>query len=284
MRVSSLASRVLAGCLLAVAMTACGKSEPTYSGISVMAQNYLPYNLDKFTIVDAYGNKASGGGDSMPGGGGGVTCCYQLKGTVFTVKWDYYDVDQWHKGDEQTFHAEATVALPPSKVPKNVGTRIVAVHFYPDRHVELQFPAAPMDDSRIPMIDVSHWISSHYQEQLNKRYDEREDQQYRRIVRVLSAAWLKYRLTESDDLKQYAYYDLLVNSRFDAHPEIQRVLKAAAHQPGAFATSMRSLSRNVLSELTNDNFNAVTVPAIPDGLLPPWRTREAAREQSTYRM
>ncbi len=32
-----------------------------------MTQNYLPYNLDRFTITDAYGNKA--------GGGGGVTCC-----------------------------------------------------------------------------------------------------------------------------------------------------------------------------------------------------------------
>ncbi|MDN7584612.1 MULTISPECIES: DUF3304 domain-containing protein [Burkholderia cepacia complex] len=269
MKLSGLVSLVLAGCLLVVTVTACGKSEPTYSGISVMAQNYLPYNLDKFTIVDAYGNKASGGGDSMPGGGGGVTCCYQLKGTDFTVKWDYYDVDQWHNGDEQTFHAEAKVTLPPSKVPEKVGTRIVAVHFYPDRHVELQFPAAPADDSRIPMIDVSHWISSHYQTQLNKRYDEREDQQYRRIVRVVAMAWLKYRLTDLDDLKQYAYYDLLVNSRFDAHPAIQHILQTAAGKPGMFAKSMQSLPKGVLSALTNDRFDPATVPAISDGLLPP---------------
>ncbi len=61
MRLSSLMSRTLAGCLLVVAMTACGKSEPTYTGISVIAHNYLPYNLDGFTITDAYGNKAGGG-------------------------------------------------------------------------------------------------------------------------------------------------------------------------------------------------------------------------------
>ncbi|KVC49628.1 hypothetical protein WI71_06475 [Burkholderia diffusa] len=273
-RFSRLASRVLAGCLLVTAVTACGKSEPTYSGISVMAQNYLPYNLDKFTITDAYGNKASGGGDSMPGGGGGVTCCYQLKGTDFTVKWDYYDVDQWHKGDEETFHAEAKVMLPPSKVPENVGTRILAVHFYPDRHVEFQFPGAPTDDSRIPMIDVSRWVASHYQEQLNKRYDERDDQQYRRIARIVAAAWLKYRLTDVNDLEQYAYFELLVNSQFDAHPEVQRILKAAGSKPGSFSKSMQALPQSVLSELRSGRFKAVAVPAVPMGLLPPQRAEE----------
>lgn len=273
-KLARMTGRVLATCLLFSALTACGKSEPTYSGISVMAQNYLPYNLDKFTIVDAYGNKASGGGDSMPGGGGGVTCCYQLKGTDFTVKWDYYDVDQWHKGDEQTFHAEAKVTLPPSMVPEKVGTRIVAVHFYPDRHVELQFPAAPADDSRIPMIDVSHWISNHYQTQLNKRYDEREDQQYRRIARIVAAAWLKYRLTDIDDLEQYAYFALLVNNRFDAHPAVQQILKAASGKPGTFAKSMQSLPNGVLSELKRNKFEAAAVPSIPTGLLPPPRVEE----------
>ncbi|KWH20789.1 DUF3304 domain-containing protein [Burkholderia multivorans] len=282
MKLPNLMSRALAGCLFVVAVAACGKSEPTYSGISIMAQNYLPYNVDNFTIVDAYGNKASGGGDSMPGGGGGVTCCYQLKGTDFTVKWDYYDVDQWHKGDEQTFHAEAKVTLPQSMIPEKVEARILAVHFYPDRHVELQFPAAPADDSRIPMIAVSHRISSHYQAQLNKRYDEREDQQYRRIARVVAAAWLKYRLTDVDDLEQYAYFDLLVNSRFDAHPAVQQILKAASGKPGTFAKSMQSLPTTTLSELNSNKFETVAVPTIPAGLLPSPRV-EAHREMKDDR-
>lgn len=272
---------VLAMCLLAAALCACGKSEPVYSGISVTAHNYLPYNLDGFTITDAYGNKASGG-NSLPGGGGGVTCCYKLRGTEFTVTWNYVDVDQWHKGNEETFRAEAKVAMSASRIPEAIGDRILEVHFYPDRHVELQFPGTLLDKSRIPMIDVARWMSSNYQKQLNNRYDEREDQQFRRIARVVAAAWLKYRLTERDDLKQYAYYDLLVSSRFDTHPEIQRILKAAANQPGAFAVSMRSLPRNVLSELTSDNFESVTVPVIPDGLLPLPRTGEAAWERSVY--
>jgi hypothetical protein len=122
-------------------LVACGKSEPVYSGISTMGRNYLPYNMDGFTITDAYGNKASGGGDEPPGGGG-IACCYKLKGTEFTVKWDYYDVDQWHKGDERMFHAETKVSMPSMPIPDKVGTRILEVHFYPDRHVEF---AGPLD-------------------------------------------------------------------------------------------------------------------------------------------
>ncbi|MGU8083237.1 DUF3304 domain-containing protein [Burkholderia pyrrocinia] len=259
---------VLAVGLVAVAWSACGKSEPVYSGISVIAHNYRPYNLDGFTISDAYGNKA-GGGNSLPGGGGGVTCCYKLQGTEFTVKWNYVDVDQWHKGNEETLHAEAKVVMPPSRAPEKVGDRIIEVHFYPDRHVELQFPGALMDASRIPMINVSRWMSSHYQAQLSKRYDERDDQQFRRIVRVVAMAWLKYRLTDLDDLQQYAYYNLLVNSRFDAHPEVQRVLQSTTGKPGMFAKSMQSLPKRVLSVLANDEFEAAAVPAISDGLLPP---------------
>ncbi|WP_322088025.1 DUF3304 domain-containing protein [Burkholderia sp. BCC1999] len=261
--------------LLAVAssLSACGKSEPVYGGISVIAHNYLPYNLDGFTITDAYGNKA-GGGNSLPGGGGGVTCCYKLQGTEFTVKWNYVDVDQWHKGNEETLHAEARAVMSSAQVPEKIGDRILEVHFYPDRHVELQFPGALADASRIPMVDVSRWMSSRYQDQLNKRYDEREDQQFRRIVRVVATAWLKYRLTDLDDLEQYAYYALLVNNRFDAHPEVQRVLQAADGKPGTFAKSMQSLPKSVQSALASDNFEPVVVPVIADGLLPPPRVPE----------
>lgn len=261
---------VLAVGLVAMALSACGKSEPVYSGISVIAHNYLPYNLDGFTISDAYGNKA-GGGNSLPGGGGGVTCCYKLQGTEFTVKWNYVDVDQWHKGNEEMFHVEAKATMSPSQVPEKVGDRILEVHFYPDRHIELQFPGALFDESRIPMIDVSRWMSSHYQEWLSERYDEREDQQFRRITRIIASAWLKYRLTDLDDLKQYAYFDLLVNDRFDTHPDVQRILQTAAGQPGMFAKVMQSLSKNVLSALMSNRFEPVVVPTIPDGLIPPPR-------------
>lgn len=274
-KLARMTGRVLASSLLFAAVTACGKSEPTYSGISVMGRNYLPYNMNGFTITDAYGNKASGGGDDPPGAGGGsVKCCYKLKGTEFVVKWNYYDVDQWHKGNKQMFHAETKVSMPQSQSPDDVGSRILEVHFFPDRHVEFEFPGKMLDDARLPIVDVVRW-AKRYQTQLDKRYDEREDQQFRRIARVVASAWLKYRLTDQDDLEQYAYYALLVNSRFDAHPEVQRILQTAAGKPGVFAKSMQSLPKGVLFSLSNDAFEAVAVPAISDGLLPPPRVEDA---------
>ncbi|QVN19932.1 hypothetical protein [Burkholderia pyrrocinia] len=274
MRLFRLIDRVLAACLLLVAVAACGKSEPTYSGISVIGRNYLPYNMSGFTITDAFGNKASGGGDDPPGAGSGsVKCCYKLKGTEFVVKWNYYDVDQWHKGDKQMFHGETKVSMPQSQLPDEVGSRILEVHFFPDQHVEFQFPGQLLDDARLPIVDVVRWMKQ-YQSQLDKRYDEREDQQFRRVARVVAVAWLKYRLTDLDDLKQYAYFGLLVNDRFDAHPEVQHILQTAVGQPGLFAKSMQALPKSVSSELRSDKFEAVAVPAVAAGLLPPPRVGE----------
>ncbi|AOJ30370.1 DUF3304 domain-containing protein [Burkholderia metallica] len=274
MRFSSLMGRVLAGCLLVTAMTACGKSDPTYSGISIIGRNYLPYNMSGFTIADTFGNTASGGGDDPPGAGGGsVKCCYKLKGTEFIVKWNYYDVDQWHKGSKQMFHAETKVSMPQSKVPDDAGARILEVHFFPDRHVEFQFPGEMLDDARLPIVDVVKWMKR-YQVQLDKRYDEREDQQFRRIARVVALAWLKYRLTDRDDLEQYTYLNLLLNNRFDTYPEAQRVLRTAAGQPGTFAKWAQSLPNSVRSELTSGKFKPVVAPTIADGLLPRPRVEE----------
>ncbi|EKS9799444.1 MULTISPECIES: DUF3304 domain-containing protein [Burkholderia] len=277
-KLARMTGRVLATCLLFAAVTACGKSEPTYSGISVMGRNYLPYNMNGFTITDAYGNKASGGGDDPPGAGGGsVACCYTLKGTEFTVKWKYYDADRWTMDDSHAQQVETKVVMPSSAVPEKVGNRILEVHFYPDRHVEFQFPGQLLDESRIPVVDVSRWMATHYQEQLDKKFDDTDGQSHRRIARTVAAAWLKYHLTDRNDLEQYAYFSLLVNSRFDAHPEIQRILQAAAGKPGTFAKSMQSLPESVLSALSNDAFEAVAVPAISDGLLLPPRTGNAQR-------
>ena len=269
----SLACAMLAPLLLFV-LTACGKSVPTYSGVSLMGRNYLPYNMNGFTITDAYGNRARGGGDDPPGAGGGsLSCCYKLKGTEFTVKWDYYDADQWHRGDRQMFHAEAKGAMQPSSVPNDVGTRILEVHFYPDRHVEFQFPGQLLDDARLPIVDVAKWMDR-FQAQLDKRYDERDDQQLRRIARVVAGAWLKYGLIDRNDLEQYTYYSLLVNDRFDAQPEVQRILQNSKGTPGEFAKAMEALPGIVTSELAGNRFKPVSVPAIPDGLLPPPRTEE----------
>jgi hypothetical protein len=261
--------------LLLFVLTACGKSVPTYSGVSLMGRNYLPYNMNGFTITDAYGNRARGGGDDPPGAGGGsLSCCYKLKGTEFTVKWNYYDADKWTIEDSHMQHAEAKVSMPPSPVPDSVGSRIFEVHFFPDRHVEFQFPGALLDDSRLPVVDVSRWISAHYQEELDRRFDDTDGQSHRRISRVVAAAWLKYSLVDRNDLEQYTYYSLLVNDRFDAHPEVQRILQERKGTPGEFAKAMQVLPGSVTSELTSNRFKPVSVPTIPDGLLPPPRTEE----------
>nr|WP_296225337.1 DUF3304 domain-containing protein [Ralstonia sp. UBA689] len=260
-------------CLL-LSTGACGKSEPVYSGISVQGFNYLPYNLEDFTVTDAYGNKAGGGGDNPPGAGeGSFTCCYKLKGTEFTVRWGYYDVDQWHKGDKQEFHAEAKVTMPPSPVPDKIGTRILNVHFYPDHHVEMAFPGKMLGDTRMPIVEVSKWMDR-YQAQLDQRYDEREDQTFRRVARVIAGAWVKYHLVNQEDLQQYTYFNLLVNKHFDAHPEVQKLLQRAKDAPGQFSQAMQALSSQVLAELKSNQFKPVPVPAIPDGLLPPPRVKE----------
>jgi hypothetical protein len=260
-------------CLLALSVTACGESEPTYSGISIMGRNYLPYNMSGFTITDAYGNKAGGGGDDPPGAGGGsLTCCYKLKGTEFTVKWSYYDADQWTMEDAHRRYAEAKVVMPPSPIPQTVGSRIFEVHFYPDRHIEFQFPGELLDDSRIPVVDVSRWMWTRYQPQLDRKFDDTDGQSHRRISRVIAAAWLKYRLTDQADLEQFAYFDLLVNDQFDAHPEVQRILRTSGNEAGAFAKAIQALPKHVMSELKSNRFEPVPVPAIPDGLLPPPRT------------
>lgn len=260
---------VLGMCLLATALSACGKQEPVYSGISVMGRNYLPYNLSGFTVTDAFGNKASGGGDDPPGAGGGsVTCCYLLKGSEFTVEWKYYDADRWTMDDAHEQRVETKAVMPSSALPERVGSRILEVHFYPDRHVELQFPGELLDDSRIPIVDVSRWMATRYQAQLDRKFADTDGQSHRRIARAVAAAWLKYRLTDRRDLEQYAYFALLVSSRFDSHPTVQRILQTAAGQPGTFAQSMQALPKSVLSVLASGSFEPVAVPAVPDGLLP----------------
>ncbi len=266
-----LLTRMAVAGALCVALNACGKTEPSYSSISTMALNYMPYNLDGFTITDQYGHKATGGGDSQPGGGGSVSCCYALKGTQFRVSWDYYDADQWHAGQEKKFHAETTVTLPDTPEPSRIGDRILGVHFFPDRHVELEFPASIMPNSKLPVVEVVRALMQKHGDELNHRYDDTLGDANRRIARVVAQAWIKYRLTDERDLEQYAYFALLINADFDAHPVVQKIIQADKGKPGALAVSLQGLQPAVRKQLRNKQFAKVPVPAIPDGLVPPPR-------------
>ncbi|WGS43859.1 DUF3304 domain-containing protein [Burkholderia sp. JSH-S8] len=262
-----------AASLLLVSMAACGKSDPAYTSISTEALNYQPYNLVRFTITDQFGNKARGGGDLEPGAGeGGIACCYLLKGTDFKVQWTYYDVDDWLPGEQvKKQQAEANVSLPPTKVPDSVGSRILEIHFYPDRHVELAFPGEMLGSTRLPIVDVSRDLTKRYGKRLDEKYEGNDAQSHRRISRIVAQAWLKYRFTDRSDLEQYAYYALLVNPRFDTHPAVQKLIQSSKGKPGAFVKAVATLSPAVAKELGQNRFPAVAVPSIPAGLLPPPR-------------
>ena len=257
--------------------SACGKSTPTYSGISTEGLNYLPFNLDRFTITDQYGNRASGGGDLIPGSGeGSVACCYRLKGTEFTVRWKYYDADDWRPGEQVTMHeAQANVSMPPASSPDAIGARILEAHFYPDQHVEFAYPGKLLGSARLPFGAVSSNLAARFGTQLDARYDDTVAQSHRRIVRAAAAAWMRYRLTDTRDLETYAYYALLVNPRFDAHASVQKIIQDNRGTPGAFAAAMGALPREVLADLKDDRFAPVAVPAIPVGMLPPPREENA---------
>ena len=266
----STTSRIIAASLLSISMSACSHADPAYTGVSIEALNYLPYNLARFAISDQFGNTVRGGGDLEPGAGeGSIACCYSLKGTNFKVRWAYYDADDWRPGEQvKKQWAEAGVSLPPTKMPDSIGSRILEIHFYPDHHVELALPGEMLGSTRLPIVDASRGLMKRYESQLGRKYQDNDAQLHRRISRAVAEAWLKYRFTDLSDLEQYAYYALLVNPRFDAHPDMQQIIQSSKAKPGAFAKAVAALPPAVAKALAHDRFGAVAVPSISAGLLP----------------
>jgi hypothetical protein len=216
------------------------EAEPVYSNIAVMGENYLPYNLSRFTITDAYGNRASGGGDNPPGAGGGSTaCCYSLRGTKFKVAWKYYDVDEWTPGEKIKYYtAESEVEYRPEGKASGPGS-VLAVHIFPDGHVELQYPSAMMAPSRIPIVEVSRALRDLHPE-LNASFSDRGTR-LRGIARTIAQAWMDYRITDQGDLEQYTYRALTLGQGFDRYPAMQAILVTAKDQPGEFKRVSESL-------------------------------------------
>ncbi len=246
---------------LAAALTLAGcdafSSEPTYRGVSIMGLNYTPFNLSEFTIRDKYGNRASGGGDLPPGtGAGSLSCCYKLKGTEFTVEWEIYDQDEFMKDPYapiKTIHKTTEVKFPPTKVKGGAGEDVLAVHFYPDDHIEFEI-RNDMSGTRIDYTEVDDWLQTKYGRAANPDDDDMFVA-YRRTARIAAQGWLKYRLTDTVDLEQYVYYRQLVNSKFDEHPVVQRILKETKGKPGAFGAAMQSLPDTVVQEIKRGRFD-----------------------------
>jgi hypothetical protein len=239
-------------------LTGCDafSSEPTYRGVSIMGLNYTPFNLSEFTIRDKYGNRASGGGDLPPGSGAGrLSCCYKLKGTEFTVEWEVYDADEAIKdlyAPVKMIHKTTVVKFPPTKVTGGAGEDVLAVHFYPDNHIEFEI-RHDMSGSRISYAKVDHWFQAKYGKEANPD-DADMAVAFRRTARVAAQGWMKYHLTDTTDLEQYVYYTQLVNPKFDQHPVVRKILLEAKGKPGAFGVAMQSLPTTVVQEIKSGRF------------------------------
>ena len=239
-------------------------SEPTYSGLSIEGFNYTPYNLDRFVITDKYGNTASGGGDLMPGSGqGSLSCCYKLKGTDFTIGWYVYDADLAIKAIDalqpiQDIHKITQVHLPPTKVRGDAGSLVLGLHFYPDDHIEFEF-RHDLQGTRIFYSDVWDWLRKTHNQLLNPDDDD-DSVIFRKTARLAADGWVKYRLADTQDLQQYVYFTLL-NSKFDEHPAVQKILSETSDKPGAFGAAMEELSAPIVEELKTDKFEHVKIGA-----------------------
>ncbi|WP_225934619.1 MULTISPECIES: DUF3304 domain-containing protein [unclassified Cupriavidus] len=240
-----------------VLVTGCDalSSAPTYGALSIAGFNYTPYNLSRFVITDKYGNSASGGGDLPPGSGAGrLSCCYKLKGTAFTVKWEVYDADEAIKdlyAPIKKLHKETTIHYPPTKIKGDLGERVLGLHFYPDDHVEFEF-RTDLGGSRILYVDVWDWLRKTHRALINPDNEDETSVVFRRTARLAANGWVKYRFTDTKDLQQYVYYTLL-NPNFDQHPAIQKIIAETRDKPGAFGAAMAELPISIVKALKQGN-------------------------------
>ncbi|AZG15647.1 DUF3304 domain-containing protein [Cupriavidus pauculus] len=247
------------GLLVTITLAGCDalSTEPNYGGLSIAGFNYTPYNLVRFVITDRYGNRASGGGDLPPGSGEGrLSCCYKLKGTEFTVKWEVYDADEAilslrAKQPIKVTQKSAAVRMPPTKISGDLGSLVLGLHFYPDDHIEFEF-RTDLRGTRIFYGAIDEWLLKKQGKSFN---DTMEDWvAFRRTARIAGEGWTKYRFTNTEDLKQYVYYTLLVNPNFDQHPAVRQIIEETNGQPGAFGEAMDNIAPKILEELKGDQF------------------------------
>ncbi|MDT6963816.1 hypothetical protein QTN24_20130 [Cupriavidus sp. SZY C1] len=242
-------------------------SVPTYGGLSIAGFNYTPYNLSRFVITDEFGNSASGGGDLPPGSGAGsLSCCYNLKGTDFTVKWVVYDADEAIRSLDageriQTITKTAKFHLPATEIKGEPGMRVLGLHFYPDDSLDFEF-RTDLRGTRIFYSDIDSWLFKKQGKTFNSTMEDWVA--FRRTARIAGQGWIKYRLTDTQDLQQYVYYTLFVNPNFDAHPAIQQIIADTKDKPGAFGAAMENLAAPIVKELKQNTFKQAATGANHD--------------------
>jgi len=239
--------------LLWLGMLAGCNGEPSYRGLSFIAYNYTPWDLDRIQIVDSEGNSAVTGSIGVGGGEGSVACCYKLKGTDFKVQWSGVDGEEAIKHmfdgkyDEQVFNKETPVHFPASAIPAGGGPLYLELHIYPDEHMEMALSRKLLGQLRIPIVDTTRWLYAQHRDALQNYRDI--DEVLRVLGKVAKTAWIKYRIEDKQDMRQYMYLYFTVASNFDADPEIAAVLARPGRKPGDFAQAVESMPEEKIASL-----------------------------------
>lgn len=245
--------RVAVGALLGLGLLTGCNGEPVYSGVSLVAYNYTPWNLEPVRLSDAFGNVA-GSSTLIPGGGGGsVSCCYTFRGTDFTVKWSGGDPDLLRKHlfddkfDEVLFKKETSVHFPAAKPPDGDGTLVLELHIYPDEHMELALSRNFGRHARIPIVETTRWLYGKYR---NELVDYEHSAQVNQVLsKVAKRAWMRYRIEDAADMRAYMYLYFIVASDFDKDAEMASMLKVPNRKPGDFGREVGKLSKEKIAQM-----------------------------------
>lgn len=239
--------------LMWLGMLAGCNGEPGYKGLTFVAFNYTPWDIDTIQIIDSEGRTASSGAMGVGGGEGSGTCCYTLKGTDFTVKWRGADGELAKKHmfdgklEEVIFNKETRVHFPPAALPAGNGPLYLELHIYPDEHMEIALSRKLLGQTRLPLVAVTDWIYKEHRSAFGNY--KNGDEVLRVLGKVAKTAWVKYRLEDKRDLQQYMYLYFTVASNFDADPKIAAMLAKPGRQPGEFAAAVQALSKEEVARL-----------------------------------
>ncbi|MFY0478132.1 hypothetical protein [Achromobacter marplatensis] len=246
--------RIITGLALAyVGLLSGCNGEPRYQGLSFVAYNYTPWDLDRIELKDGKGNSAVSGSIGAGGGEGSVTCCYTLTGSDFKVEWRGADGELARKHmfdgklDEVIFNKETPVHFPPSEMPAGDGPLYLELHIYPDEHMEIALSRKLLGQVRIPIVDATRWLYAQHRDALGSY---RSSSELRRVVaKVAKRAWVKYRIEDPQDMRQYMFLYFTVASNFDTNTEIAAMLEKPGRKPGEFAVAVQGMPQEKIAQL-----------------------------------
>lgn len=256
-------ARLYASAALAVTLLAAcdGWLEPSYGGLTAIAFNYTPLNIDDVRVKDAYGNSAYAGGGPPGSGEGSFSCCWKLKGREMTIEWTTYVRGNSDNPEKRT--AKATI-------PEDDSGKYLNVHIYPDDHVELEINNKMLGGGRINFYEIDRLL-------MKKPEMQGKDPLKFMFISAVSIgdAWKKYGLTDTDDLASYAYLQLFIHPDFDKEPDFLELLQTNKGSPGGFFAAVESMPQSRLQKLKSDGNSFVRL-----GPLAPEREKRSTHKTS----